>query len=38
MPVVQSPAGQAAVRSVKVGDQVITVWSQQTAIKATVIR
>lgn len=38
MPVVQSPAGQAAVKSVKVGDQVITVWSQQTAIKATVIR
>jgi hypothetical protein len=26
------------VKSVKVGDQVITVWSQQTAIKATVIR
>lgn len=38
MPVVQTPAGQAAVKSVKVGDQVITVWSQQTAIKATVIR
>jgi hypothetical protein len=38
LPVVQSPAGQAAVKSVKVGDQVITVWSQQTAIKATVIR
>ena len=38
LPVVQSPAGQAAVKSVKVGDQVITVWSQQTAIKATIIR
>ena len=38
LPVLQSPAGQAAVKSVKVGDQVITVWSQQTAIKATVIR
>jgi hypothetical protein len=38
LPVAQSPAGQAAVKSVKVGDQVITVWSQQTAIKATVIR
>ena len=38
MPVAQSAAGQAAVKSVKVGDQVITVWSQQTAIKATVIR
>ena len=38
LPVALSPAGQAAVKSVKVGDQVITVWSQQTAIKATVIR
>jgi hypothetical protein len=38
LPPIQSPAGQAAVRSVKVGDQIITVWSQQTAIKATVIR
>lgn len=38
LPVVQSAAGQAAVKSVKVSDQVITVWSQQTAIKATVIR
>ena len=26
------------VKKSKVGDQVITVWSQQTAIKATVIR
>ena len=38
LPVVQTAAGQAAVKSVKVGDSVITVWSQQTAIKATVIR
>ena len=38
LPVAQTAAGQAAVKSVKVGDQVITVWSQQTAIKATVIR
>jgi hypothetical protein len=38
LPVAQSAAGQAAAKSVKVGDQVITVWSQQTAIKATVIR
>ena len=38
LPVAQSAAGQAAVKSVKVGDQVITVWSQQTAIKATIIR
>src|SRR5262245_11225535 len=38
MPVVQSQAGQAAVRTVKPGDELITVWSQQTAIKATIIR
>jgi hypothetical protein len=38
LPVAQTANGQAAVKSVKVGDQVITVWSQQTAIKATVIR
>lgn len=38
LPVALTAAGQAAVKSVKVGDQVITVWSQQTAIKATVIR
>ena len=38
LPVAQTAAGQAAVKTVKVGDQVITVWSQQTAIKATVIR
>lgn len=38
LPVVQSAAGQAAVKTVKPGDQLITVWSQQTAIKATIIR
>ena len=38
LPTAQTANGQAAVKSVKVGDQVITVWSQQTAIKATVIR
>ncbi len=38
LPVVQSAAGQVAVKTVKPGDQLITVWSQQTAIKATVIR
>jgi hypothetical protein len=38
LPVAQTAAGQAAVKGVKVGDQVTTVWSQQTAIKATVIR
>ncbi len=38
LPPIQTAAGQAAVKLVKVGDQVITLWSQQTAIKATVIR
>jgi len=38
LPAALTAAGQAGVKSVKVGDQVITVWSQQTAIKATVIR
>jgi len=38
MPTVQTPAGKAALQSIKVGDQVVTVWSQQTAIKATIIR
>jgi hypothetical protein len=38
MPVIQSQAGLAAMKSVKPGDELITVWSQQTAIKATIIR
>jgi len=38
MPPIQTPAGLAAVKGVQVGDSVITVWSQQTAIKATVVR
>lgn len=38
MPPIQTPAGLAALKTVKVGDSVITVWSQQTAIKATVVR
>jgi hypothetical protein len=38
LPIVQTAAGQAAVKTVKPGDQLITVWSQQTAIKATIIR
>ena len=38
LPVAQSAAGQAAVKTFGPGDQLITVWSQQTAIKATVIR
>ena len=38
MPVIQTAAGQAAFKSVQPGDQLVTVWSQQTAIKATIIR
>ncbi|GHV24039.1 hypothetical protein FACS189498_0150 [Spirochaetia bacterium] len=38
MPPIRSAAGLAAMRSVKPGDELITVWSQQTAIKATVVR
>jgi hypothetical protein len=38
LPVAQSAAGQAAAKSAKPGDLLITVWSQQTAIKATIIR
>ena len=38
LPVAQTAAGQAAVKSVQPGDLLITVWSQQTAIKATIIR
>jgi hypothetical protein len=38
MPTVQSAPGKAALAGLKVGDQVMTVWSQQTAIKATIIR
>jgi len=38
LPVAQSAAGQAAAKAAKPGDLLITVWSQQTAIKATVIR
>jgi hypothetical protein len=38
MPRVLSAAGMSAVKSVKPGDQLVTVWSQQTAIRATIIR
>ncbi len=38
MPVVQSAAGKQALAAIKPGDQVMTVWSHQTAIKATIIR
>jgi hypothetical protein len=38
MPQIQSAAGLAAFKTVQPGDLLITVWSQQTAIKATIIR
>jgi hypothetical protein len=38
LPVIQTAAGRAAFASVQPGDQLVTVWSQQTAIKATIIR
>ena len=38
LPPVVTPAGKAAVATIQPGDMLTTVWSQQTAIKATVIR
>lgn len=38
LPPVVTDAGKAALRTIQPGDQLVTVWSQQTAIKATVIR
>ncbi|MDP1749492.1 MAG: hypothetical protein Q8L22_08545 [Reyranella sp.] len=38
LPPVVTAAGKAALRTIQPGDQLTTVWSQQTAIKATVIR
>jgi hypothetical protein len=38
MPQTRSAAGLAAMKTVQPGDLLITVWSQQTAIKATIIR
>lgn len=38
LPMVQTAPGKQALASIKPGDQVITVWSHQTAIKATIIR
>lgn len=38
MPPVQTDAGKAALQTLKPGDQVTTVWSQQTAIQVTIIR
>lgn len=38
MPTIQTAAGISAMKTISPGDQLITVWSQQTAIKATIIR
>jgi len=38
LPPVVTAAGKAAVRTIQPGDVLTTVWSQQTAIKATIIR
>lgn len=38
MPQVRTAAGQSALKTLQPGDQLVTVWSQQTAIKATIIR
>jgi hypothetical protein len=38
MPQVVTPEGQAALKMIKVGDVIVTVFSVQTAIKVTVIR
>ena len=38
MPQVQSAAGRQALATLKPGDLVTTVWTHQTAIKATIIR
>jgi len=38
LPQVQSAAGRQALASLKPGDQVITVWTHQTAIAVTIIR
>ena len=38
LPPVVTPAGKSAVASLSPGTQLVTVWSRQTAIKATIIR
>lgn len=38
LPQVQTAAGRQALASLKPGDLVNTVWTHQTAIKATIIR
>ena len=38
LPQIQTQAGRAGLASLKVGDQAMTVWTWQTAIKVTIIR
>ena len=38
LPRIVTPQGKTAMASIKVGDELTTVWSRQTAIKATIIR
>lgn len=38
LPQVVTDAGKAALRTVQPGEQLVTVWSRQTAIKVTIIR
>lgn len=38
LPQIQSAAGRQALATLKPGDQVVTVWTHQTAIKVTIIR
>ena len=38
MPQVVTPAGKAALASLAPGQEIVTVWSRQTAIKVTIIR
>jgi hypothetical protein len=38
MPQIVTPAGKAALASLAPGQEIVTVWSRQTAIKATIIR
>ncbi|MFO1159016.1 MAG: hypothetical protein U1E60_24405 [Reyranellaceae bacterium] len=38
LPPIVTPEGKAAMAQLKVGDELTTVWSRQTAIKATIIR
>jgi hypothetical protein len=38
LPQIQSAAGRQALATLKPGDNVVTVWTHQTAIKVTIIR